>query len=130
MERTGRRPPSTRLRGHDVFAAVGDPTRRRVLDLLAGGELAAGEIAAPFSITRPAVSQHLRILRRAGLVTVRRQGREQIYGLQANPLRQIHDWVVHYEVFWNQKLAALAEYLDKQRSSASEQPTRGRGRQQ
>jgi DNA-binding transcriptional ArsR family regulator len=114
MDAESKRPPFARLRGHDVFAAVGDPTRRRVLDLLAKGELAAGELAAPFSITRPAVSQHLRILRRAGLVTVRRQGREQIYGLQAKPLRQVYDWVEHYEQFWNQKLAALGEYLDKQ----------------
>jgi DNA-binding transcriptional ArsR family regulator len=113
MERRGRRRLATRVRGHDVFAAVGDPTRRKVLDLLVGGELAAGEIAAPFSITRPAVSQHLRILRRAGLVTVRRQGREQIYGLRAKPLRQVHDWVGHYERFWNEKLVALGQYLDE-----------------
>ena len=114
MERKNKPRPSRRLRGSDVFAAVGDPTRRKVLDLLVGGELAAGEIAAPFSITRPAVSQHLRVLRRAGLVTVRRRGREQIYGLQARRLRQVYDWVEHYEQFWNEKLVALGEYLDKQ----------------
>lgn len=114
MERTRRRRPLNRLRGRDVFAAVGDPTRRKVLDLLVRGELAAGEIAAPFSISRPAVSQHLRVLRRAGLVTVRRQGREQIYGLHAKPLRQVYDWVEHYEQFWNAGLTALGDYLDRQ----------------
>ena len=107
------REPLRRLRGHDVFAAVGDPTRRRVLDLLASGELAAGEIAAPFAITRPAVSQHLHILRRAGLVSARRAGREHLYRLCAEPLREVYDWVEHYNRFWGEKLSALGHYLDE-----------------
>jgi DNA-binding transcriptional ArsR family regulator len=101
-------PPSAR----DVFAAVGDPTRRRVLDLLARGELPVRRIAAPFAMSRPAISQHLRILLRARLVQVRRDGRERYYRLHARPLRQIHDWVRHYERFWRGKLAALGDFLD------------------
>lgn len=100
--------PSSR----DVFAAVGDPTRRRVLDLLSRGELPVRRIAAPFAMTRPAISQHLRILLRAQLVQVRRHGRERYYRLHARPLRQIHDWVTHYEHFWRGKLASLGEFLD------------------
>jgi DNA-binding transcriptional ArsR family regulator len=96
----------------DVFAAVGDATRRRVLDLLSRGELPVRRIAAPFSMSRPAISQHLRILLRAGLVQVRRDGRDRYYRLRATPLRRIHDWVSHYERFWRGKLTALGEFLD------------------
>jgi DNA-binding transcriptional ArsR family regulator len=98
----------------DVFAAVGDPTRRRVLDLLTRGELPVRRIAAPFAMTRPAISQHLRILLRARLVEVRREGRDRYYSLHAKPLRQIHDWVGHYERFWQGKLAALGKFLDEE----------------
>jgi DNA-binding transcriptional ArsR family regulator len=105
---------STRAR--KVFAAVGDPTRRRVLDLLSRGELPVRQIATPFSMTRPAISQHLRILRDAGLVVVRRAGRERYYRLHARPLRQIYDWVAHYERFWNKNLKALGKYQDRQES--------------
>jgi DNA-binding transcriptional ArsR family regulator len=70
-------------------------------------------IAAPFSMTRPAISQHLRILRDAGLVGVRRDGRERYYRLRARPLRQVYDWVAHYERFWQGKLKALGTYLDQ-----------------
>jgi DNA-binding transcriptional ArsR family regulator len=99
------------MRGHDVFAAVGDPTRRAVLDMLRRGQLAAGEIARPFRMSRPAISQHLGVLRRAGLVSVRRQGREQIYSLRPEPLRDVYDWVEHYRAFWPEKLEALGAYL-------------------
>jgi DNA-binding transcriptional ArsR family regulator len=107
--------PNTRQKGHDVFAAVGDRTRRQLLDLLANGEMAAGDIAAPFAISRPAVSQHLRILRNAGLVSVRKKGREQIYSLRAIPIREIYDWAEHYQRFWPDRLSALGKHLDQQR---------------
>jgi DNA-binding transcriptional ArsR family regulator len=93
---------------------VGDLTRRRVLDLLTRGELPVRRIAAPFAMTRPAISQHLRILLRAQLVQVRRDGRERFYRLRAMPLRQIHDWVRLYERFWHGKLAALGSFLDSE----------------
>jgi DNA-binding transcriptional ArsR family regulator len=106
--------PRTRQKGHDVFAAIGDSTRRRLLDLLAKGEMAAGEIAAPFAISRPAVSQHLRVLLEAGLVSVRKEGREQIYSLCATPIREVYDWAEHYQRFWPDRLSALGKHLDRQ----------------
>ena len=100
------------LSSRDVFAALGDPTRRRVLDLLAHGELPVRRIAAPFAMTRPAISQHLRILLDARLVHVRRDGREHYYRLHARPLQRVHDWISHYERFWKGKLKALGSFLD------------------
>lgn len=101
-------PPSS-----DVFAAISDPTRRRLLDLLGGGPRPVNELARPFAMTRPAVSQHLRILRDAGLVSARRSGREHYYRLRARRLREVYDWVSHYERFWRRKLKSLGEYLDR-----------------
>jgi DNA-binding transcriptional ArsR family regulator len=111
LVRSGR---AHRTRGSDVFAAIGDPTRRRVLDMLSRGELAASAIASPFRISRPEVSRHLMVLRKAGLVSVRRSGREKIYQLRALPLQEISDWVEHYREFWNTKLSELGVYLRSQ----------------
>jgi DNA-binding transcriptional ArsR family regulator len=108
----------------DVFHAVADPTRRRLLDRLARSEAHVNALAAPFRISRPAVSQHLRILRDAGLVVVRRCGRERLYRLEARRLREVYDWVAHYERFWKQKLAALREFLDREGAAeGGDQPT-------
>jgi DNA-binding transcriptional ArsR family regulator len=103
----------TRLRGTDVFAAIGDPTRRKVLDLLSRQNLAAGEIATHFRVSRPAICQHLRILRRVKLVAVQKRGREHIYRLNPKPLHEVYDWVEHYEKFWKIKMTSLGEYLDR-----------------
>ena len=102
-----------RLRGTDVFAAIGDPTRRKVLDMLSGQSLAAGEIAGRFNVSRPAISQHLRVLRRAKLVTVQKRGREHLYRLDPEPLQEVYDWIEHYTEFWNGKMGTLGEYLDR-----------------
>lgn len=82
--------------------------------MLSRGDLPVGAIAAPFRISRPAISRHLMVLRTAGLVSVRRRGREQIYRLRSRPLQEVADWVEHYRVFWNAKIAALGEYLNQQ----------------
>ena len=79
--------------------------------MLSRGDLAASAIATPFQISRPAVSRHLTVLRKAGLVSVRRRGREQVYRLRAQPLREVFDWVEHYRGFWNEKITALGDYL-------------------
>jgi DNA-binding transcriptional ArsR family regulator len=102
-----------RLRGSDVFAAIGDPTRRQVLHILSKQDLPAGEIAAHFRISRPAISQHLHVLRRAKLVAVQRCGREHVYKLRSEPLREVYDWVEHYRQFWAKKMAGLGQYLDQ-----------------
>jgi DNA-binding transcriptional ArsR family regulator len=95
----------------DIFHAIGDPTRRRLVDLLARGEQPVNDLASRFSMTRPAISQHLRILRLAGVVNSRRRGRERRYRLRPQRLREVYDWVAHYERFWPRKLKALGEYL-------------------
>jgi DNA-binding transcriptional ArsR family regulator len=100
----------------DVYSAIADPTRRALLLRLANeGERNVTELLAPLSISQPAVSKHLRILREAGLVRSRREGRLRLYEIEAGKLRQVYDWVAHFERFWDQKLDALGEYLDKQR---------------
>jgi DNA-binding transcriptional ArsR family regulator len=103
------------LQESDVFAAIADPTRRALLRRLSGGERNVSELLGPFSISQPAVSKHLRILRRAGLVRSRKRGRLRVYQLQAARLRQVHEWVGHFEKYWDQKLDALGDYLDKRK---------------
>jgi DNA-binding transcriptional ArsR family regulator len=75
-----------------VYRAISDPTRRRILDLLAHGEQSVGWLVARFPFSQPAVSQHLRVLREAGLVRVRRQGRLRLYSIDPRPLRVVHGW--------------------------------------
>ncbi|HKD00818.1 MAG TPA: metalloregulator ArsR/SmtB family transcription factor [Terriglobales bacterium] len=94
-----------------VFAAISDPTRRELLDLLAEREYAVNDLVSRFEVSQPAVSHHLRILREAGLVKKRRAGRQRLYRLKARPLREVYDWVAHYERFWTEKLDALGEHL-------------------
>jgi DNA-binding transcriptional ArsR family regulator len=106
----------SRLMSGDVFNAVGDPTRRRVLDLLTHGELPVRRISSRFAMTRPAISQHLRILLGARLVQVRQDGRERYYRLHAKPLRAVYDWAAHYERFWQGKLRVLGAFLDQEGS--------------
>jgi len=97
----------------DVFHAVADPTRRTLLDRLVVKELTVMELAESFEMSLPAVSQHLRVLREAGLVRERRDGRHRVYRLEATPLREVADWLSHYERFWRGRLARLGEHLKK-----------------
>jgi len=98
----------------DVYSAIADPTRRRILDLLAEAELSVTELAAPFRMSRPAVSQHLRVLRDAGLVSEHRAGRQRIYQLEPAGLREVDLWLRSYQRFWRTKFTALGEYLDNE----------------
>src|SRR5579862_5792658 len=86
------------------FAALADPTRRAVLDLLRRGSLPAGRIAQAFPVSRPAISKHLRLLRRAHLVREHRQGRRRLYQLNPEPLRAVDRWLSEYRVFWQMNL--------------------------
>jgi DNA-binding transcriptional ArsR family regulator len=97
----------------DVFRAVADPTRRAVLELLREAELSATELAEPFRISQPAISQHLRVLREAGLVRVEKIGRHRKYKLNPEPLRAIDDWIGHYRRFWSRRLERLGRILDE-----------------
>jgi DNA-binding transcriptional ArsR family regulator len=98
----------------DVYMAIADPTRRALLLRLAKeGEKNVSELLEPFSISQPAVSKHLRILREAKLVRSRKEGRERLYAVEPRKLRQVYDWVSHFEKYWDEKLDALGKYLDK-----------------
>lgn len=99
----------------DVFFAIADPTRRSLLDQLRQGEQAVKQLAAPFDMSMPAVSQHLKVLCEVGLVSQRREGRQRFYRLNPEPLKQVSDWVSVYENFWQDKLASLGDYLEKER---------------
>lgn len=100
----------------DVFFAISDGTRRALLRCLADrGEQPVTELVRPFSISQPAISKHLRCLRSAGLVRRRSQGRRRFYRLEADRLRQVFNWVSYFEKYWDQKLDALGEYLDKRK---------------
>src|SRR3954451_8280892 len=91
----------------EALAAIADPTRRDLLALLARGEIAAGDLAAQFPVSRPAISRHLRVLREAGLVRSRTDGRRRLYALDPAPLRELDDWLEPYRDLWAQRLDAL-----------------------
>ncbi|WP_209313790.1 metalloregulator ArsR/SmtB family transcription factor [Blastococcus sp. TF02A_35] len=91
----------------EALQALADPIRRELLALLAGGERTAGELAEPFSVSRPAISRHLRVLRESGLVRVRADGRQRRYALDPAPLRELDDWLEPYRDLWAQRLDAL-----------------------
>jgi DNA-binding transcriptional ArsR family regulator len=97
-----------------VFGALADPTRRAVLDLLRRGSLPAGRIAQAFPVSRPAVSKHLRLLRRARLVEERRHGRLRVYRLNPDPLKAVDSWLSHYRVFWQMSLANLKDFVESE----------------
>ena len=95
-----------------TFHALADPTRRAILARLADGEATVGELAAPFDISRPAISKHLRVLERAGLVDRTREGRTTLCALDARPMSEAADWVETYRAFWEVQLAALARLFE------------------
>lgn len=97
----------------DVFDAISHPARRRMLDLLVEADRSVNTITGSFRMSRPAVSQHLRVLREAGLVTERRHGRERRYRLVPERLRPVKDWLAHYEAFWDTHLQRLQKLLTK-----------------
>ena len=95
-----------------AFSALADPTRRAVLDLLRAGTRPAGEIARAFPVSRPAISKHLRILRRAHLVEERREGRHRMYQLNPEPLKAVDSWLEQYRSFWSASLTNLKEFVE------------------
>ena len=95
-----------------VFAALADPTRRRILHGLMGGQAHVGRLAQPFRISAPAISRHLRVLEHAGLVRRRKRGRNHEIELNAEPLRRAKDWIETYRRHWESSLDALAQYLE------------------
>jgi DNA-binding transcriptional ArsR family regulator len=105
-----------------TFSALADSTRRSVLDLLRQGSQPAGRIAQAFPVSRPAISKHLRLLRRAHLVRARREGRHRLYQLNPEPLKAVDAWLEQYRVFWQANLVKLktlveAEYATERKRS-------------
>jgi DNA-binding transcriptional ArsR family regulator len=100
------------LRIMEAAAAISDPIRRRVLELVRDRELPAGELAAAFDVSRPAVSRHLRVLREAGLLHERRDGRQRLYRADPEPLAELRDWL---EGYWSGRLDALKRLAEEER---------------
>ncbi|MGB7447891.1 MAG: metalloregulator ArsR/SmtB family transcription factor [Ornithinimicrobium sp.] len=107
-----------------AFDVLGDPVRRRALELMSGGEMPSGAIAevikSEFQISQPAVSQHLRVLRESGFVTVRPQGTRRLYAVNAAPLLEVDMWLDQFRQFWNQRLDALEVELRRHRRTERE----------
>src|SRR5579863_3862569 len=99
--------------GMEAFAALADPTRRQIVELLAKGERSAGDLAGRFTLTQPAISQHLRALRNAGLVRVRQDAQRRIYSLDGRGLEQIDAWLSRYRAFWTKHLDSLDRELNE-----------------
>ena len=97
--------------------ALADPTRRRILELLAEGDRSAGELAAEFTTSRPAVSRHLRVLRERGLVRARSEAQRRVYSLDPAPLAELDEWLRRYRPFWSQRLDALGTELARGRKA-------------
>jgi DNA-binding transcriptional ArsR family regulator len=97
---------------HDVFQAIADPTRRKLLKLLSNQELPVTVISENFPISRTAVSKHLHVLADAGLVKERKVGRETRYRLEPEPLLELKDWLQFFELFWENKMAALKLFVE------------------
>jgi DNA-binding transcriptional ArsR family regulator len=97
----------------DAFNAVAEPQRRRILDLLADGELAVNELVARLGLTQPQVSKHLRVLREVGAVAVRDDGRRRLYRLNGAALKPIHDWVKAYERTWQERFEAMDVVIEQ-----------------
>jgi DNA-binding transcriptional ArsR family regulator len=102
-----------------TFNALADPTRRAVLALLRHGSQPAGRIAAAFPVSRPAISRHLRMLRRAHLVREQRSGRHRLYQLNPEPLKAVDSWLGQYRSFWQMNLASLKSFLEKEHATES-----------
>ena len=95
-----------------VFDVLADDIRRRIIELLADRELAAGEIAAHFEVSGPAISRHLRVLREAGVVHYRREGQRWVYALEPTPLLALDTWVRHTVETWQRRFITLGEHLN------------------
>ena len=98
-----------------TFEALADPTRRRMVELLARRERTAGDIGERFAISQPGVSKHLRVLREAGLVRVREDGRRRVYSLDPAPLKELEAWLARTRRFWTGRLDALERELERNR---------------
>src|SRR5687768_15582309 len=98
----------------DIFSALANPVRRRLLEGLRDGPRAAGDLAARFELSRPAISEHLQVLRIAGLVREEPRGRHRYYHLEAGPLAEVSDWLHPFEHYWRARMGNLRDLLDEE----------------
>jgi len=98
----------------DVFQAIADPTRREIIGLIANRSLNLNAVADNFDVSRPAISKHIKILTQCGLLTIRQHGRDRYCEANFKKLNEVSDWVEQYRSFWNGKLDALGDFLDKE----------------
>jgi DNA-binding transcriptional ArsR family regulator len=107
----------------DVFNAIAEPRRRQIIELLAGrGALAVGALVAAVGLPQPAVSKHLGVLRKVGIVTVAKQGQQRYYRLEASELKPVHDWVKNFEQYWSHQLDRIKERAERKAKSAAGSP--------
>jgi DNA-binding transcriptional ArsR family regulator len=99
----------------NAIEALADPTRRRIVELLADGERSAGEIAAQFETSRPGISRHLRVLREHGLVRAREEAQRRLYSLDPAPLAELDEWLARYRGFWANRVDALDTEIKRRR---------------
>ena len=97
----------------DVFQAIADPTRRSILGLLALQSLTLNAVAENYNISRPAISKHIKVLTECGLIEVKQEGRERYCTAKLEKLSEVNAWIIQYKQFWEGKLDALEQYLDK-----------------
>ena len=97
----------------DVYTAIAHPVRRQLLDMLRDKEQSVKQLSEPFDMSRPAISQHLRILLDVGLVSEQRKGRERRYQLHAEGLKEVQRWIETYQRFWGDRLQALGNFLEE-----------------
>lgn len=107
-----------------TFAALADPTRRAILARLASGEAGVNELAAPFDVSLPAISKHLKVLERAGLITRGRDAQRRPCRLAPAPLKEVSEWVEQYRRFWEESFDRLDEYLRELQAAEANHPTR------
>jgi len=110
----------------DVFQAIADPTRREIINMLAHKSLNLNAVAEHFSVSRPAISKHIKILTECGLVVMEQQGRERYCQAQLQKLGEVSDWVEKYRQFWNAKLDALEVYLNELQSGKGKKKSPGK----
>jgi DNA-binding transcriptional ArsR family regulator len=103
----------------EPLAALADPTRRRIIELVSETERDAGEIGSQFDVSQPAISRHLRVLRESGLVRVRPEAQRRLYSLDPKPLAELDKWLARYRPFWRQRLDALETELRRARKERS-----------
>src|SRR5438093_1277794 len=110
----------------ETFGALADPTRRAILARLASGEASVTELAEPFAMSMPAISKHLKVLERAGLIARGREAQWRPCRLEAGPLKRVADWVEHYRRFWDESFDRLDTYLqelkNKEKKNVRKQP--------